>query len=155
MVLSEKLAALRKEHGYSQLYVAERLNVSRQAISRWEVGSSVPSTENLLELSRLYGVPLDELVGRDAESPTQVTPEREAVHEEPVPHQQKIDMVHIPKEKFFLGCAVVFLAFLCLLVASLWNASKVQKDDDGYDTIRYEDMFDGGTPSPDGTFEFE
>ncbi len=101
MVLSEKLAALRKEHGYSQLYVAERLNVSRQAISRWEVGSSVPSTENLLELSRLYGVSLDELVGRDAESPTQVTPEREAVHEEPVPHQQKIDMVHIPKEKFF------------------------------------------------------
>ena len=55
MVLSEKLAALRKEHGYSQLYVAERLNVSRQAISRWEVGSSVPSTENLMELSRLYG----------------------------------------------------------------------------------------------------
>ena len=155
MVLSEKLAALRKEHGYSQLYVAERLNVSRQAISRWEVGSSVPSTENLMELSRLYGVSLDELVGHGAESPTQATPEREAVHEEPVPHQQKIDMVHIPKEKFFLGCAVVFLAFLCLLVASLWSASKVQKDDDGYDTIRYEDMFDGGTPSPDGTFEFE
>lgn len=155
MVLSEKLAALRKEHGYSQLYVAERLNVSRQAISRWEVGSSVPSTENLMELSRLYGVSLDELVGHGAESPTQVTPEREAVHEEPVPQQQKIDMVHIPKGKFFLGCAVVFLAFLCLLVASLWNASKAQKDDDGYDTIRYEDMFDGGTPSPDGTFEFE
>ena len=85
MVLSEKLAALRKEHGYSQLYVAERLNVSRQAISRWEVGSSVPSTENLMELSRLYGVSLDELVGHGAESPTQATPEREAVHEEPVP----------------------------------------------------------------------
>lgn len=155
MVLSEKLAALRKEHGYSQLYVAERLNVSRQAISRWEVGSSVPSTENLLELSRLYGVSLDELVGRDAESLTQTAPEMETVHQEPVPQPQKTNMVRISKKTLYFGCAVVFLAFLCLLVASLWNASKVQKDDDGYDTIRYEDMFDGGTPSPDGTFEFE
>ena len=156
MVLSEKLAALRKEHGYSQLYVAERLQVSRQAISRWEVGSSVPSTENLLELSRLYGVSLDELVGHGAESLTQTAPEMETVHQTPVPQQQKTNMVHIPRKNFYLGCAVVFLAFLCLLAASLWNASKVQNDvDDGYDTIRYEDMFDGGTPSPDGTFEFE
>ena len=67
MVLSEKLTALRKKYGHSQLHVAERLNVSRQAISRWEVGSSVPSTENLVELSRLYGVSLDELVGRGTE----------------------------------------------------------------------------------------
>ena len=42
MVLSEKLAALRKEHGYSQLYVAECLNVSRQAISRWMLSSVTP-----------------------------------------------------------------------------------------------------------------
>ena len=155
MVLSEKLAALRKEHGYSQLYVAERLQVSRQAISRWEVGSSVPSTENLMELSRLYGVSLDDLVGHGAESPTQATPEREAVHEEPVPHQQKIDMVRISKKTLYFGCVALCLVFLCLLAVWLWNAKRVQRENDGYDTIRYEDMSNGGTPSEDQPFDLD
>ena len=66
MKLEEKLTALRKEKGLSQLELAEALGVSRQAVSRWEVGASAPGTENLLALSRLYGVPLDELVGGPA-----------------------------------------------------------------------------------------
>lgn len=153
MVLSEKLAALRKEHGYSQLYVAERLNVSRQAISRWEVGSSVPSTENLMELSRLYGVSLDELVGHGAESPTQVTPEREAVHEEPVPQQQKIGVINITKKKVSVAIVAVCITLLCLITACLWGVNQVQRKEDT--PMRYEDMSNGGSLSPDGTFEFE
>ena len=47
----------------SQFEVAEALDVSRQAVSRWETGRAKPSTEKLIALSRLYGVPLDELVG--------------------------------------------------------------------------------------------
>lgn len=153
MVLSEKLAALRKEHGYSQLYVAERLNVSRQAISRWEVGSSVPSTENLMELSRLYGVSLDELVGHDAEIPTQAATERETVHEEPVPQQQKTSVLNRPKKKFYIAVAAVCIIFLCLLAACLWNIDQVQRKEDP--PMRYEDMSNGGSLSPDGTFQFE
>ena len=66
MNLEERLTALRKKKGLSQLELAEALGVSRQAVSRWEVGASAPGTENLLALSRLYGVPLDELVGGPA-----------------------------------------------------------------------------------------
>ena len=61
MELKDKLTELRNERGLSQLAVAEALDVSRQAVSRWETGASMPSTENLIELSRLYDVPLDEL----------------------------------------------------------------------------------------------
>ena len=66
MKLEERLTALRKKKGLSQLELAETLGVSRQAVSRWEVGASAPGMENLLALSRLYGVPLDELVGGPA-----------------------------------------------------------------------------------------
>ncbi len=62
MTLGEKLVHLRKELGLSQLEAAEKLNVSRQAISRWEVGAAVPSVDNLRYLSELYGVPVDVLL---------------------------------------------------------------------------------------------
>ena len=62
MTLGEKLVHLRKELGLSQLEAAEKLNVSRQAISRWEVGAAVPSVDNLKYLSELYGVPVDVLL---------------------------------------------------------------------------------------------
>lgn len=54
MELYEKLIHLRKQKGLSQLKLAEELGVSRQAISKWEVGTAVPSTENLRSLSKLY-----------------------------------------------------------------------------------------------------
>lgn len=67
MRLTEKLTRLRKEHGFSQLELAERLSVSRQAISKWEVGTAVPTTDNLRVLSELYGVSIDYLLSDDAE----------------------------------------------------------------------------------------
>lgn len=54
MELSQKLKELRKKQGLTQLELAERLFVSRQAISGWEAGTSRPSTENLQSLSRLF-----------------------------------------------------------------------------------------------------
>ena len=54
MELSQKLKELRKKQGLTQLELAERLFVSRQAISGWEAGTSRPSTENLQSLSKLY-----------------------------------------------------------------------------------------------------
>lgn len=63
--LNEKLISLRKDKKMSQQDLAEALNVSRQAVSRWEVGIAIPSMDNLLALSKLFGVPLNELVGAD------------------------------------------------------------------------------------------
>lgn len=57
------LAELRRAHGLSQEDLAERLGVSRQAISKWERAESSPDTDNLIALAQLYGVSLDELLG--------------------------------------------------------------------------------------------
>lgn len=62
MKLEEKLRILRQEQGLSQAELAEAMGVSRQAVSRWETGTGLPSTGNLLYLSRLHGVSMDELV---------------------------------------------------------------------------------------------
>ena len=62
MSLATKLVTLRKEKGLTQMELAERLNVSRQAISRWEVGAALPSTDNLKTLGELYGVSVDYLL---------------------------------------------------------------------------------------------
>mgnify|MGYP000077680888 FL=1 len=69
MELKEKLVALRKEKGLTQLAVAEKLDVSRQAISRWESGMALPSTDNLKCLGALYGVPVDYLISEATERP--------------------------------------------------------------------------------------
>ena len=66
MNLPEKLVLLRKQKGLTQQELAETLQVSRQAISRWEVGSAAPSTDNLKEVSNLYDVSVDYLLGDDS-----------------------------------------------------------------------------------------
>ena len=67
MTLEEKLVALRKGKNLSQLELSEILHISRQAISRWEVGIAVPTTDNLRVLSELYGVSIDYLLSDAAE----------------------------------------------------------------------------------------
>ncbi len=59
---ANRLYELRKQHGFSQDELAEKLNVSRQAISKWERSESSPDTDNLIALAKLYGVSLDELL---------------------------------------------------------------------------------------------
>ncbi|HWR22041.1 MAG TPA: helix-turn-helix transcriptional regulator [Feifaniaceae bacterium] len=63
MNVSDKIQELRKSAGYSQEKLAEALHVSRQAVSKWEAGAALPTLENLVELSRLFSVPLDTLTG--------------------------------------------------------------------------------------------
>lgn len=67
MSLPEKLLTLRKKSGLTQSEVAEKLHVSRQAISRWEVGSTIPSADKMKLMSKLYGVPVDWLLHDDLE----------------------------------------------------------------------------------------
>ena len=60
--LGEALKARRTQRGFTQEFVAEALGVSRQAVSKWENGSSEPSTANLMALAKLYGLSVDELL---------------------------------------------------------------------------------------------
>ena len=76
MDLKKKLSQLRKEKGLTQLELAEALQVSRQAVSRWEVGTAVPALDNLVILSEVYGVPLDDLIQNETTVPAAQTEEK-------------------------------------------------------------------------------
>lgn len=60
--IAERLYELRRAHGYSQESLAEALDISRQAISKWERAESAPDMGNLIALADLYGITIDELV---------------------------------------------------------------------------------------------
>lgn len=62
MVFSEQLSRLRKEMKMTQEFLAEKCNVSRQAVAKWESGESLPNIYKLIELSSLFDISLDELV---------------------------------------------------------------------------------------------
>ena len=62
MKFGEKLQKLRKQRGLSQEQLAAQLTVSRQAVSKWELDDTMPDTENVIQLSRLFGVSCDYLL---------------------------------------------------------------------------------------------
>ena len=64
MKLSENIQKFRKKKGFSQEKLAEKCQVSRQAIAKWENGESVPTIDKLIFFADLYELSLDELVGR-------------------------------------------------------------------------------------------
>lgn len=97
----EKLYTLRKKNGLSQQAVAEVLQVSRQSISRWEVGSSVPTMENLRLLSQLYGVPVDYLIHTEGDQAVRI---------------EKVNMDH--KKKKWKN-RMIWLAFVLTVVVAV------------------------------------
>lgn len=68
MEFGEKLQMLRKARGWSQEELAQQINVSRQALSKWESGASIADTENVIALSRLFGVSTDYLLLSESET---------------------------------------------------------------------------------------
>ena len=64
-IVSKNLSDLRKKNGLTQLELAEKLNYSDKAVSKWENGESLPGVEVLYKLSKLYGVSLDFIVGEE------------------------------------------------------------------------------------------
>ncbi len=62
MILAEKILSLRKSNGWSQEELAEKLNVSRQSISKWESAAAIPDINRILELAKLFGVTTDYLL---------------------------------------------------------------------------------------------
>ena len=67
MSLEKNLYEMRKKFGLSQEIVAEKLNISRQTISKWETDETVPDIYQSKALAKIYGVPIDKLVDYDSE----------------------------------------------------------------------------------------
>ncbi|MBQ8038620.1 MAG: helix-turn-helix transcriptional regulator [Lachnospiraceae bacterium] len=76
MEFHNKLYHLRKQKGLSQEELANRLNVSRQTISKWEVGDSTPDMEKLIAISDMFQISLDELVMDKVQTQTGETPSK-------------------------------------------------------------------------------
>lgn len=107
MKLDEKLVALRKEKRLSQLELAEMMNVSRQAISRWERGTAIPSTDNLRCLGELYGVCVDVFLNDTVE----------VLLQEHGGNTKKIAAQGINKKHIKIIAAIIFLLLIILEVA--------------------------------------
>lgn len=80
--IANRLVQLRKKHGYSQEELAEKLGLSRQAVSKWERAEASPDTDNLILLARLYGVSLDQLLYTEDEISRPEEPDPESADTE-------------------------------------------------------------------------
>lgn len=77
-MLSEKLKQLRSESGLTQEQVAEKLNVTRSAIARWETDKGFPDITNLIAISKLYDITVDELIKGSREVQQKITADSKA-----------------------------------------------------------------------------
>ena len=68
MILADKILELRRSNNLSQEELAEKLDVSRQSISKWESGTSIPDLNKIIKLSEIFGVSTDYLIKDDDES---------------------------------------------------------------------------------------
>ena len=62
MKFNEKLIEIRKKEGLSQEELGYKLNVTRQTISKWELGQTTPEMDKLIEISKLFDISVDELI---------------------------------------------------------------------------------------------
>ncbi len=92
--IANRLYEYRKRMGLTQEELAERIGVSRQAVSKWERAEASPDTDNLIELSRIYGVTLDELLKGKEES----TSSEEAKKEEEPQSEDTDEGFHVRSE---------------------------------------------------------
>lgn len=103
MNLGENIYKYRTQKNLSQGDLADSLDVSRQSVSKWENNNAVPELEKLVKMSELFGISLDELVGKDAP---------------PALHQEKprgIDLTNVPPRKI-IGIVLLICALLVLYI---------------------------------------
>lgn len=138
MTLGEKIRTLRKKAGLSQEALAEKLGVSRQAVSKWENDNGMPETEKLINMAKLFGVSLDTLIGEastddapaaeQASAPPAASPDPDAGHSTDLSLVESyLDSQHQRAQR--IGLAVLLLIaslgltyFFSTLVMLLWMA---------------------------------
>ena len=128
MILAEKIALLRRQNGWSQEELADQLNVSRQAVSKWEGGTSIPDLDKILKLSALFEVSTDYLLKDELEQPdaTAPLPKEERVTEpcrtvsfdEANAYLSTVRAVH---GKMAAGVGLCILSPIALLVLGAWS----------------------------------
>lgn len=115
MKLEEKIAILRKKNGWSQEELAFRLDVSRQAVSKWEMGASLPDLDNVLKMSELFSCSTDYLL-KDGEISEEKTVETN-VEEKSQNEKPKKTLWKCVEDLFWLIIVLVYL------VCSFWTGA--------------------------------
>ena len=115
--LADRLVALRKENGYSQEVLAEKLGLSRQSISKWERAEASPDTDNLIALAQVYNMTLDELLGNGESAPKKETKVKEKT---PMTNAQ-IKGKKLMKIMPIISIAVVVVYVLVGFAAKIWH----------------------------------
>ena len=119
MTFSEKIINLRKAHGWSQEDFAEKLNVSRQAISRWENDTALPDALNILQISKLFGVTTDYLLNDDYTSDKDIPVVKNAT--------QETDNIILKKQQGHFIAAICFtLASFCWIMSLAYSSNTFQ-----------------------------
>lgn len=117
MTFGEKLQALRQKAGLSQDALAERLGVSRQAVSRWERDETMPETEKVVALAELFAVTTDYMLRNCPEEPAEKAAEPTGKRES---HDLIYRLGHLAKTKWYLlGWVLVVWGAMDLLTV-LW-----------------------------------
>ena len=115
--LADRIVALRKENGYSQEVLAEKLGLSRQSISKWERAEASPDTDNLIALAQVYNMTLDELLGNEESAPKKETKVKEKT---PMTNSQ-IKGKKLMKIMPIFSIAVVVVYVLVGFAAKIWH----------------------------------
>lgn len=118
MRFGEKLSFLRKQRGMTQLDLAEKLDISRQAVSRWEQGTSEPSTENLISIGKLFDVSVDVLMNENIQVQAESAVKIAVKGQEP---DEGMDFFRGSNHKKFAKQVVVacFVAVILMLITFL------------------------------------
>ena len=88
MKFNEKLINLRKQKGLSQEELGYKLNVTRQTVSKWELGETTPEMSKLVEMSKIFGVGLDELTNEEAKI------EDKPINEKPIKNNSTLKVIY-------------------------------------------------------------
>ena len=112
--LGNRLAGLRKKHGFSQEQLADELGISRQAVSRWENGESTPDTENIIALAGIYNISVDELIRAAKEDE-----EAEVVESEVVDPAYQVEKEE--SKNWVFSAMFLFASAAYLIVGFLWR----------------------------------
>lgn len=127
MELYEKLYELRRASGMSQEELAEKLGVSRQAVSKWESGATQPELSKLIELSKLYSVSVDELLSLEHAKPEQdaaESPVQSNAEKAPVEKLSFRDFC-IQHKKIIGGAAVAAMALAALIAVGVHYNNRI------------------------------
>ena len=114
MTFGEKLQKLRKERGWTQEQLATQISISRQALSKWELGTAVPDTENVVQISKLLQVSTDYLLYDEYESDDDLLAVRVS--------NQKICNHYHNKIRIIVGICISGVSLLAMLIIGILSS---------------------------------